>query len=229
MKAQPEAMRTSHPSGTRLLAEFVGTATLVSIVVGSGIMATRLTEDVALQLAINAAATMAGLAVLITTLAPVSGAHFNPVVSVVMWRRHMLEGRALASFIPAQVAGAIVGAILANAMFGEALVAWSTKERSGFGQYLGELIATSGLLAVIIAAQRFALNAATLVPLWIGAAYFFTSSTSFANPAVTLGRMFSDSFAGIAPASAPGFLVSQIIAAVMVMTVFTVRRTLPQE
>ena len=214
---------------SRTISEFIGTATLVLVVVGSGIMATRLTDDVALQLTINAAATVAGLAVLITTLAPISGAHFNPVVSLVMWRRRHLDGKTLAAFIPAQIAGAIVGAVIANAMFGEALVAWSTKERTGIGQYLGELIATSGLLAVIIAAQRFALNVTTLVPLWIGAAYFFTSSTSFANPAVTIGRMFSDSFAGIAPDSAPGFLVSQIIAAVIVMTVFTVRRNSPQE
>lgn len=219
---------TTYSVGPRLMAEFIGTAALVAIVIGSGIMATRLSDDVGVQLLMNAAATVAGLAVLISTLGPVSGAHFNPAVSLLLWRRLDLEANALPGYLAAQIAGAVMGTILANLMFDESVIAWATKERGGLGQYLGEIVATAGLLAIIIASQRFTVKAAMLVPLWIGAAYFFTSSTSFANPAVTLGRMFSDSFAGISPGSVLGFILSQLCATVIVMVALPPSRTTPR-
>lgn len=214
--------------GQRLMAEFIGTAALVAIVIGSGIMATRLSDDVGVQLLMNAAATVAGLAVLISTLGPVSGAHFNPAVSLLLWRRSELPTNALPGYVGAQVVGATMGALVANVMFGEPVLAWATKERGGLGHYLGEIVATAGLLAIIIASQRFRLKAAMLIPLWIGAAYFFTSSTSFANPAVTFGRMFSDSFAGISPGSVLGFILSQLCATVIVMVALPPSRTTPR-
>jgi arsenate reductase len=214
----------SAPLARRLLAELVGTALLVTVVVGSGIAAQQLSpDDVGLQLLENSMATVFGLGVLILLFGPVSGAHFNPVVSAVDWllgRRAGtgppgLSGRDVAAYTVAQCAGAVLGAMLANAMFGLAVVQISTKARSGGGHWLGEVVATAGLIALIFALARTgrASMSAAAVGCYIGAAYWFTSSTSFANPAVTIGRIFSDSFAGIAPGSVPGYLAAQIIGA----------------
>ena len=201
----------------KLLAEFLGTALLVAIVVGSGIMATDLTQDVGLQLLINTIATVFGLAVLILILAPISGAHFNPVVTLV----DLIQGKS--SFIQflqyavAQTAGAVTGAFLANAMFDQAIIQTATKLRSGSNLYLAEIVATAGLILVInlLVNQKNLTVIPAAVAAWIGSAYFFTSSTSFANPAVTFGRTFSDSFAGIAPECAPKFIAAQILGAII--------------
>lgn len=205
----------------RAFAEATGTALLVIVVVGSGIMAERLSPgDIGLQLLQNSTATAFGLTALILLMGPVSGAHFNPVVSLADWllgHRHGtgLTGRDLLAYLPAQIAGAIVGAALANLMFDLAAVTASRHERTGTGLWLGEVIATAGLVAVIFALIRTgrAALAAPTVGAYIGAAYWFTSSTSFANPAVTIGRAFTDSFAGIAPGSVPGFIAAQLIGA----------------
>ena len=201
----------------KLLAEYLGTALLVAIVVGSGIMATDLTQDVGLQLLINTIATVFGLAVLILILAPISGAHFNPVVTLV----DLIQGKS--SFIQflqyavVQTAGAITGAFLANAMFDQAVIQTATKLRSGSNLYLAEIVATAGLILVInlLVNQKNLTVIPAAVAAWIGSAYFFTSSTSFANPAVTIGRTFSDSFAGIAPECAPKFIAAQILGAII--------------
>lgn len=202
----------------RLFAEFLGTGLLVAVVVGSGIAAQQLSpNDVGIQLLENSTATVFGLAVLILMLGPVSGAHFNPVVSLADWflgRRTGagLSPRDVAGYTIAQCAGAIGGALLADAMFGVG-GRLATRHRASGGHLLGEVVATAGLLLLIFAlarTQRGALSAPA-VGAYIGAGYWFTSSTSVANPAVTVGRMFSDSFAGIAPASAPGFIGMQII------------------
>lgn len=203
----------------RLLAEFTGTALLVTVVVGSGIAAQQLSpDDVGLQLLQNSTATVFGLAVLILLFGPVSGAHFNPVVSAADWllgRRAGtgISGRHVASYTVAQVTGGVTGALLANTMFDRQILEISTKGRVTTGHLVGEIVATAGLIAVIFALARTgraALSAAA-VGAYIGAAYWFTSSTSFANPAVTVGRVFSDTFAGIAPGSAPGFIAAQIV------------------
>lgn len=199
----------------RLVAEGLGTGLLVAAVVGSGIMATSLTDDVALALLVNAMATVAALGVLIWTLGPISGAHFNPVVSLVAAvRREMRWGEA-GGYLAAQLVGATLGVALANLMFD--LPAWhlSQTQRSGTGLLLGEIVATAGLVWVIGALTRTRLGhlGPVLVPAWIGAAYFFTSSTSFANPAVTWGRMFTDTFTGIAPSAVPAFVVAQLVGA----------------
>jgi glycerol uptake facilitator-like aquaporin len=203
----------------RLLAEFLGTAVLVTAVVGSGIMATTLSpDDVGLQLLQNSIATAFALGALILTFGPVSGAHFNPVVSAADWwlgRRHRtgLTGRDLIGYAVAQTLGAIAGSILANAMFDLAAVTLSTKTRSGAHLWLGEVVATTGLLVLIFALVRSgrAAVAPAAVGAYIGAAYWFTSSTSFANPAVTVGRAFTDTFAGIAPASVPAYVGAQLV------------------
>lgn len=204
-----------------LLAEFVGTALLVTIVVGSGIAAAQLSpNDVGLQLLENSTATALGLGVLILLFGPASGAHFNPVVSIADWvlgRRSKIGingGRAVA-YTAAQTAGGIVGAIVANAMFERAAVEISTKQRATVGHAIGEVVATAGLVALIFALARTgraALSAAA-IGAYIGAAYWFTSSTSFANPAVTVGRVFSDTFAGIAPTSISAFIAAQFVGA----------------
>lgn len=201
----------------RALAEFLGTAFLVAVVIGSGIMAVRLSpHDVGLQLLENAVATAFGLTALILAFGSVSGAHFNPVVSLVDWRLGGLRPRDLGAYAGAQVAGACVGAMVANLMFDLPAVDWSTKVRSGSGIWLAEVVATVGLLLVIIGSNREnARSTPFAVGAYIGAAYFFTSSTSFANPAVTVGRMLSDTFAGIAPESVPAFVVAQLIGAVV--------------
>ena len=201
----------------KLLAEYLGTALLVAIVVGSGIMATDLTQDVGLQLLINTIATVFGLAVLILILAPISGAHFNPVVTLV----DLIQGKSsviqFLQYAVVQTAGAISGAFLANAMFDQAIIQTATKIRSGNNLYLAEIVATVGLILVInlLLNQKNLTVIPAAVASWIGSAYFFTSSTSFANPAVTIGRTFSDSFAGIAPECAPQFIAAQILGAVI--------------
>ncbi|MEV1248741.1 MIP/aquaporin family protein [Nonomuraea sp. NPDC050022] len=207
------------PLPRRLLAEFLGTALLVTVVVGSGIMAQTLSpHDVGLQLLENSTATVFGLAVLIVTLGPVSGAHFNPVVSLADWWQGRqggagLSGGELGGYITVQVLGAIAGSILANAMFDKPAITWSTHERASAHLWLGELVATAGLLLVIFCLARTGRTAVApaAVAGYIGAAYWFTSSTSFANPAVTIGRAFSDTFAGIAPTSVPGFIAAQLM------------------
>ncbi|MFF0268296.1 aquaporin [Kribbella sp. NPDC004536] len=205
----------------RVVAEGIGTGLLVTVVIGSGIAAARMSpDDVGLQLLENAFATALGLAVLILMIGPVSGAHLNPVVSLVDWwlgRRNGggLSARDVSAYVPAQVVGAILGAVLANLMYGEAAVSWSTKDRSAGHLWLGEVVATAGLVVLIfaLAASNRAALAPAAVGAYIGSAYWFTSSTSFANPAVTIGRAFSDTFAGIAPASVPGFVISQLAGA----------------
>lgn len=202
----------------RAAAEAIGTGLLVTVVVGSGIAAASLSRDTGLQLLENAFATALGLAVLILAFGPVSGAHFNPVVSLVdWWRGTGLSGRDVAAYIPAQITGAVGGAVLANLMFGEAAVSWSTTHRSAGPLWLGELVATAGLILLIfaLASTGRANLAPAAVGAYIGSAYWFTSSTSFANPAVTIGRAFSDSFAGIAPGSVPAFIVFQLIGGVV--------------
>lgn len=201
----------------RVLAEFLGAMILVAAVVGSGIMATTLTDDVGVQLLMNMLATVLVLGILIWTLGPISGAHFNPAVTAVALVRREIGLREGAWYIPAQVAGAITGAILANLMFALPAIELSTNQRSGGNLLLGEVVATAGLLWIIGALTRTSNGrlGPVLVPAWIGAAYFFTSSTSFANPAVTIGRMFSDTFTGIAPASVPAFIAAQLVGAAL--------------
>jgi glycerol uptake facilitator-like aquaporin len=207
----------------RAAAELVGTAGLVAVVVGSGIQATELSRDVGVQLLANSIATVFGLGVLIVLLGPVSGAHFNPVVTFAEWwtaRRGGGAGvtvREMAAYVPAQVAGAIGGAVLANAMFAEPVVKWSTHDRSAGHLLLGEVVATAGLILLIFGLARTGRLhfAPVAVASYIGAAYWFTSSTSFANPAVTIGRAFSDTFAGIAPGSVAGFIGMQLTGAVL--------------
>ena len=206
------------PLGRRLLAEFLGTGLLVTVVVGSGIAAAELSPgDVGLQLLENSTATVLGLAVLILMLGPVSGAHFNPVVTVADWflTRRDPEGFStnhIAPYVAAQGVGAVAGALLANAMF-DIGTSFSEHERASGGHLLGEVVATAGLVLLIFALVRSDRTAmvAPAVGAYIGAAYWFTSSTSFANPAVSLGRMFSDTFAGIAPSSVPAFVLAQVV------------------
>lgn len=202
----------------RLLAEFLGTALLVVVVVGSGIAAQQLSpDDVGLQLLENSMATVFGLAVLILWFGPVSGAHFNPVVSIADWFLGRRTGSGLplievAAYAAAQITGAIGGAVLANVMF-ETGTHLSTHDRASGGHLVGEVVATAGLVALIFALVRSDRGAiaAPAVGAYIGAAYWFTSSTSFANPAVTIGRVFSDTFAGIAPGSVAPFIGMQLL------------------
>lgn len=214
---------TPVPLARRLAAEGVGTGLLVTAVVGSGIAAARLSPtDVGLQLAENAAATGAALAVIILLVGPVSGAHLNPLVSLADWwlgrrRRAGLSLPELAAYTTAQAGGAIAGAVLANLMFDLPAVTWSTTQRTGAHLWLSETVATAGLVAVVVALARTgrsALAAAT-IGAYIAAAYWFTASTSFANPAVTLARAFTDTFAGIAPASVTAFLLAQTLGAAL--------------
>ncbi len=208
--------------GRRALAEAVGTAALVAVVVGSGIQATGLSRDVGVQLLANSLATVFGLGVLIALLGPVSGAHFNPVVTLAAWSTGRRTGdgpaaRDVAAYVPAQIAGAVAGTVLADAMFGEPLVRWSTHDRSAGHLVLGEVVATAGLVLVVLGLSRA--GRAPLAPVavasYIGAAYWFTSSTSFANPAVTIGRAFTDTFAGIAPGSVGAFVAAQVVGAAL--------------
>jgi arsenate reductase len=199
------------------LAEYIGTATLVCVVVGSGIMGTNLSKDSGVALLINAFSTIFALALLILIIAPISGAHFNPAVSLVQVLRREMNAVEFLSFISAQITGAISGAIIANVMFDLEAIQISTNERVSTGTLVGEVIATAGLITVIFV--LVARSQDKLIPLavaaWIGSAYFFTSSTSFANPAVTIGRVFSDTFAGINPASVLPFIIAQLIGAML--------------
>ena len=208
----------------KLVSEFLGTCLLVCIVVGSGIMATNLSQDIGIQLLINTVSTVFGLMVLIQLLMPISGAHFNPAVTLINLIQKHVSISTFIKFFIVQVAGAITGAILANAMFNYALIETSTKIRSGSNLYLGEVIATAGLILVInlLVSQEKTALIPVMVASWIGSAYFFTSSTSFANPAVTVGRIFSDSFAGIAPSSVLQFIAAQIIGALLGLGIFKV-------
>ncbi|TCV00908.1 aquaporin [Roseateles saccharophilus] len=202
----------------RLFAECLGTALLLAVVIGSGVMAERLAGgNVALALLANTLATVGGLYVLIEVFGPVSGAHFNPAVSLAMALRGELAVAALAAYVAAQLLGAVLGAWLAHAMFDMSLLQFSTKLRGGVGQWVAEAVATCGLLLVILRAPPA--RVAPMVAAYIGAAYWFTASTSFANPAAAFGRMFSDSFAGIAPASVPGFVVAELAGAALALLV----------
>lgn len=216
---------TMPPLRSRLLAEFIGTAALLCAVIGSGIMAQRLCGgNDGLALLANTLATVFALYVLIETLGPISGAHFNPLVTLVLWSKvaPAQAGRAHVAlfFIASQLAGAVMGALLAHAMFDLPLLQTSAHLRggwdaagqfTGWGQWIAEAVATAGLVLVILRAPEG--KASALVACFIGAAYWFTASTSFANPAAVLGRLFSDSFAGIAPASALGFVAAQCVGA----------------
>jgi arsenate reductase len=199
----------------RFVAEYLGTGLLVATVVGSGVMGTLLSDDLGVVLLINAVATVAALGVLIWMLGPISGAHFNPVVTGVEVVRREIPVREAGLYVVAQVAGGVSGAMLANLMFQLPAVDPSTTVRTGLPTWLGEVVATAGLLLVIGALTRTGRGhlGAVLVPAWIGAAYFFTSSTSFANPAVTIGRSLTDTFSGIAPASVPLFIAFQVVGA----------------
>ena len=211
--------------GRRLLAEFLGTGLLVAVVIGSGIAAQRLSPgDTGLQLLQNSLTTVFGLGVLILLFGPVSGAHFNPVVSAVDWLLGRRVGTGLTgadtlAYTAAQILGGIAGAALANIMFELPPLHLSEHARTGVPLWIGEIVATAGLIAVIVALARTgrAALSAGAVAAWIGAAYWFTSSTSFANPAVTISRMFSDTFAGISPASTPMFVLAQILGAALGM------------
>jgi glycerol uptake facilitator-like aquaporin len=212
------------PLARRALAEYVGTAFLVAIVVGSGIAAADLSpNDVGLQLLENAAATAAGLVAIILAFGPVSGAHLNPVVTLADAWFGGLDRRDVPAYVAAQVAGAVTGSIVANLMFDLDAVTWSTHDRSTSGLWLGEVVATMGLLLVIFGVVRAgrASAVAYAVGAYIGAAYFFTSSTSFANPAVTIGRAFTDTFAGIAPSSVPAFVACQLVGGLLAVLLVT--------
>ncbi|WP_236795198.1 MIP/aquaporin family protein [Amycolatopsis sp. GM8] len=203
-----------HPLSRKLAAEYLGSLLLAALVIGSGIAAQRLSPgDTGLQLMENAAATAAGLFAIILIFGPVSGAHFNPVVSFVDAALGGLPWRHALAYLPVQVAGCVSGAVLANLMFSTTAVSISTTHRATVAHGLSEVVATVGLVLVIFSLTRSgrADKAPAAVGAYIGAAYWFTSSTSFANPAITVGRMFSDSFAGIAPASAPLFITAQVV------------------
>ena len=198
----------------RLVAEALGSAFLAAVVIGSGIAAQRLSPgDTGLELFENAAATAAGLFTIILMFGPISGGHFNPVVSFVDAAFGGLSWGSAAAYLPVQVAGCIGGAVVANVMFSKAAVSISTHDRASSGHFLSEVVATLGLILVIFALARSgrSRSAPAAVGAYIGAAYFFTSSTSFANPAITVGRVFSNTFAGISPTSVPGFLAAQVV------------------
>ena len=209
------------PLVLRLSAEFLGTAALVAAVVGSGIMGESLTADTGIVLVINQLATVLALAVLVALLLPLSGAHINPAVTLVMaLTRRMSTGAAL-GYVTVQLVGGVLGTVIAHAMFDRTLLELSSNDRIGTGTFVGEVVATAGLLAVILTAlyQGKTHWLPWLVPAWIGTAFFFTSSTSFANPAVTLGRVFTDSFTGIAPESLLGFVGAQLVGAALALAV----------
>ena len=207
---------TTASAARRLAAEALGTALLLCVVIGSGVMAQRLAGgNAALALLANTLATVGGLHVLIELFGPVSGAHFNPAVTLALAWRRRFEWPSAPGYIAAQLIGAMLGAWLANAMFDMPLLQFSTRLRSGPGQWLSEAVATFGLLLVVLRAPPR--RASAMVAAWIGAAYWFTASTSFANPAAAFGRMFSDSFAGIAPSSVPAFVAAELAGAVLAL------------
>ena len=214
-------------SVTNATAEFFGTAMLVCVVVGSGIMGTTLSTDDGVALLINTISTVLALALIIAVLAPVSGAHLNPVVTVIEWSKKSIRAVEATLMVLAQVAGAIAGSVAAHAMFELPLINSGTQQRFNPGTGIGEIVATAGLVIVIyVFSMR---NRAQLIPIvvagWIGSAYFFTSSTSFANPAVTVGRMFTDTFAGISPTAVLPFILAQGLGAIVgVLAVIAITR-----
>ncbi|MGH3456854.1 aquaporin [Aeromicrobium sp.] len=196
-----------------VLTELVGTATLVMTIVGSGIAAVDLTDDTGLQLVFNAIATVAALGVLVAVALPISGGSFNPAVTLVDVIRRNVSGRRGAAYVVAQVSGGVLGTAIAHLMFERDAVSWSSADRGGWGRLIGEVVATAGLVAAIALVDRATLP--LVVPAWILAAYLFTSSTSFANPAVTVGRAFTDSFSGIAGVDVPWFVAAQLVGAML--------------
>ncbi|WP_138315866.1 aquaporin [Rhodoluna limnophila] len=207
----------------KLVAEFLGTLLLVAVVVGSGIMGQNLSTDFGQALIINTISTVAALALLITLFGPISGAHFNPVVSLIMLALKKLDATTFLAYAAVQTAGASAGAVLANAMFDLAPLQVSENVRAGFGTWVSEIVATAGLLLVILvfSARNFSTTqVGVAVAAWIGSAYLFTASTSFANPAVTVGRIFSDTFAGIAPESVLNFVLCQFAGALLALVIF---------
>lgn len=211
-------MTSRRTTSQKLLSEFLATSLLLVTVIGSGIMAARLAGgNDAITLLANTLATVGGLYVLIEVFGPVSGAHMNPAVSVVMAARGELSTRLLPGYIVVQLLGAACGAWLANTMFDMPMLELSIKARTGTGQWLGEVVATAGLLLVVLRAPPA--RVAAMVAAYVGAAYWFTSSTSFANPAAAFGRMFSDSYAGIAPADVPGFVIAEAIGATLAVAI----------
>ena len=205
-------------SAQKVFAEALGTALLLAVVIGSGIMGERLSGgNAAIALLANSLATVGGLYILIEVFGPISGAHLNPAVSLVMAARAAMPRTLLLPYIAAQLGGALLGAWLAHAMFDLSIVQFSSKVRSGSGQWLAEAVATFGLLLVILRAPPA--RVAALVACYIGAAYWFTASTSFANPAAAFGRMWSESFAGIAPSSVPGFVIAELVGAGLALLV----------
>ncbi len=221
-------MTGAPPLRRRLLAELLGSAFLAALVVGSGIAAQTLSpNDVGLELFENAAATAAGLFTIILMFGPVSGGHFNPVVSLADASFGGISWRDAVAYMPAQVLGCVLGAVVANGMFSLAAISISTHHRASPAHLFSEVIATAGLLLVIfsLARTKRAHIAPAAVGAYIGAAYFFTSSASFANPAITVGRLFSNTFAGIAPASVPGYVIAQLVGGVC--AIFTVRVLYP--
>ena len=205
----------------KAVAEFSGTALLVSVVVGSGIMGTNLSDDLGVALIINAFSTIFALVLLILTLGPISGAHFNPAVSLVQLFSRQQPIAETLTYVVAQIAGAISGAILANAMFNLPAIQFSAYDRVSSGTLISEVIATAGLVALIgiLSGREQGKYIPVAVAAWIGSAYFFTSSTSFANPAVTIGRLFTDTFAGIAPASVLPYILAQLVGAAIGMAI----------
>ncbi len=210
-------MPNTPTTAAKLVSEFVGMALLACVVVGSGIMGTNLSPDAGVALLINTVSTIFALAILILILGPISGAHFNPAVTLVSLFNKSMQAKDAIAYIAVQIVGAITGAIVANAMFDLAVIQISGTERITVGKLIGEVIATAGLITVI--GVLVARAQTTLIPVvvsgWIGSAYFFTSSTSFANPAITIGRVFSDTFAGIAPSSVAPFIAAQLVGAAL--------------
>ena len=201
----------------RTIAELFGTATLLLVVIGSGVMATNLSKDVGVQLTINSAATGLILFILITLLGPISGAHFNPVVTAIQLFKKNITASLAAAYLVAQLVGAVIGVALANFIFNLPIIEISQKDRTGAELFVSEILATAGLVFIIFTAiaQKSEAKIPVLVGAYISAAYFFTSSTSFANPAVTVARTLSDTFAGIAPSSVAPFIAAQILGAVL--------------
>lgn len=199
------------------LGELLGTAMLLLVVIGSGVMATNISKDVGVQLTINSAATGLMLYILITLLGPVSGAHFNPVVTVIQLSKRVISAPVAARYLAAQMIGAVIGVVLANFIFNLPLIEISQKERTGAELFVSEILATAGLVFIIFGAivQKYEAKIPVLVGAYISAAYFFTSSTSFANPVVTIARTLSDTFAGIAPTSVLPFIAAQILGALL--------------
>ncbi|MES2785751.1 MAG: MIP/aquaporin family protein [Pseudomonadota bacterium] len=202
----------------KLFAELLGSALLLAIVTGSGIMGERLAGgNVAVALIVNTLSTVGGLYILIEVFGPMSGAHFNPAVSAVMAYKGLLPRAMLASYVAAQLIGAVLGVWIAHIMFDVSILQFSAKVRGGPSQWFSEVVATAGLLLVILRAP--AARVAAMVAAYIGSAYFFTASTSFANPAAAFGRMFTDSFAGISPASVPAFVAAELVGAALALAI----------